>query len=142
MLSVFNLKCASCNANLEIKPETTTFVCGFCGASQVVERHGGVISLKLLTDSISKVQAGTDKTAAELAIRRIKEELSDVDVEFKRANLLMNDDLKKITSFFAIILFSVTFIILVVFTIIGLPFGLNCVLWFLSVATSHLINKI
>lgn len=52
----------------------STFACGYCGASQMVARSGGTISLRLLTEGIAKVQAGTDKTAAELAIRRLKEE--------------------------------------------------------------------
>lgn len=73
---IITLKCASCGSNLEINPETDVFACGYCGASQMVKRSGGTISLKLLTNSISKVQIGTDKTAAELAIVRLKEELN------------------------------------------------------------------
>ena len=55
-----------------------TFACGYCGASQIVERHGGTVSLKLVNDAIQKVQQGTDKTAAELAIKRLTKDLNDV----------------------------------------------------------------
>lgn len=92
MLETINLKCANCGSNLEVKAETETFACGYCGVSQIVERHGGTISLKVLTDSISKVQIGTDKTAAELAIRRMKEEISEIDIIFRQINARMSKE--------------------------------------------------
>jgi hypothetical protein len=74
-MQVFTLKCSSCGGNLEITPDMDTFACGYCGAHQVVQRRGGTISLKLVTDAIGRVQSGTDKTAAELALVRMKEEM-------------------------------------------------------------------
>lgn len=47
------------------------FACGYCGANQIVERSGGTVSLELVSGAIRKVQAGTDKTAAELALKRL-----------------------------------------------------------------------
>jgi len=82
MLKIIPMKCASCGSNLEITPEMDTFACGFCGATQVVERSGGTISLRLVTDAIRKVQVGTDKTAAELALKRLARELESVEQEF------------------------------------------------------------
>lgn len=92
MLSSITLKCANCGANLEVKAETQTFACGYCGASQMVERHGGTVSLHLLKESISKVQIGTDKTAAELAIRRIKEEMAEIDKIYKKRSFQLEQD--------------------------------------------------
>lgn len=86
------MNCASCGANLEIKTDTNSFTCGYCGASQLVERHGGTVSLKLVTDSIARVQVGTDKTAAELAIVRLKNEIADADSAYKRAAHLKNSE--------------------------------------------------
>jgi hypothetical protein len=80
MLGNITLKCSNCGANLQITNEMSTFACGYCGASQMVERSGGTISLKLLTNAISKVQVGTDKTAAELALRRLSEELAQIEL--------------------------------------------------------------
>jgi thiol:disulfide interchange protein len=54
------------------------FVCAYCGTEVVVERRGGTITLKPLTDAIHKVQIGTDKTAAELAIRRLLDEREEI----------------------------------------------------------------
>lgn len=84
MLNSIPLKCPNCGANLEITTEMTTFACGYCGASQIVERAGGTIALKLLSEGIAKVQAGTDKTAAELAIRRLKEDYEQVQSDYNQ----------------------------------------------------------
>jgi predicted RNA-binding Zn-ribbon protein involved in translation (DUF1610 family) len=82
MLNSIPLKCPNCGANLEITPEMETFACGYCGASQMVARSGGTVSLRLLTESIAKVQVGTDKTAAELAIRRLREDYATLEAEY------------------------------------------------------------
>jgi hypothetical protein len=83
MLQVLSLKCPNCNGNLEISGEMTSFACGYCGASQVVKRNGGTISLKLISDAISKVQLAADRTAAELAIQRIKGEMLHANQTFE-----------------------------------------------------------
>jgi hypothetical protein len=75
-MKIFNLKCASCSAPLQIKPETTEFACAYCGAAQIVDRSGGAVTLELVTDAISKVQQGTDRTAAELALVRLNAKLN------------------------------------------------------------------
>jgi hypothetical protein len=86
MLNSIPLKCANCGANLQITPEMETFACGYCGASQIVNRSGGTVSLRLLSEGIARVQAGTDKTAAELAIRRLTEEYAVLEDEYNRLN--------------------------------------------------------
>ena len=50
----------------------------------MVERRGGTVSLKIV-DAIQKVQAGTDKTAAELALRRLAEDLKQAKVALNAA---------------------------------------------------------
>jgi hypothetical protein len=54
------------------------FACGYCGTEQVVERKGGTVALKPITDAIARVQVGTDKTAAELALNRLPQELNAI----------------------------------------------------------------
>ncbi len=78
-----SLNCPNCGANLNITSEMETFACGFCGSRQIVQRHGGTISLKLLGDAIARVQVGTDRTAAELAVRRLREELASTELELQ-----------------------------------------------------------
>ena len=93
MLKIIPMKCASCGSALEITPEMTTFACGFCGVSQLVERSGGTISLRL-SDAIKQVQVGTDKTAAELALKRLGRELENVEQEFHNMQFRRSIDIR------------------------------------------------
>ena len=81
MLRSVSLSCASCGSNLEVTQEMDRFACGYCGVSQIVQRSGGTITLRRMTEAINLVQAGTDKTAAELALKRLSGELQGVDQE-------------------------------------------------------------
>lgn len=78
-MEVMALRCAGCGANLEVDEDVDNLTCGFCKTPQEVVRRGGTIALKKLGDAISRVQRGTDKTAAELAIPRIQRELSELE---------------------------------------------------------------
>ena len=80
---IISLKCANCGAKLEIDEKMDRFSCAYCGIEQYVERRGGTVSLRLV-DAIRKVQAGTDKTAAELALRRLDEELKQATKELAK----------------------------------------------------------
>lgn len=75
---VIKLNCQNCGSTLDISQDMEKFACGYCGTSQIVERKGGVVQLKKVTDAIGKVQRGTDKTAAELALVRLPKELNSV----------------------------------------------------------------
>jgi DNA-directed RNA polymerase subunit RPC12/RpoP len=73
-IKIYKLNCASCNSNLEISSDIEKFNCSYCGIQQIVEKKGGIIVLRQVVDAINKVQTGTDKTAAELALLRLKKE--------------------------------------------------------------------
>jgi len=103
MLKTITLKCSNCGGNLEITPEMENFACGYCGASQIVQRRGGTISLKLLTESISKVQIGTDKTAAELAIKRLSREISAVQENYAQINFAKYAELNRNKQLFLVL---------------------------------------
>lgn len=70
------LNCPNCGAKLEITPEIDRFVCIHCGTQEIVKRSGGIVSIQPLVEGMSRIQQGTDKTAAELAIRRLTEEIA------------------------------------------------------------------
>lgn len=69
------LKCQSCGGSLEVYDDVDRFACGYCRTEMIVQRRGGTVTLKAVTEAIHRVQIGTDKTAAELAIPRIQEEM-------------------------------------------------------------------
>jgi DNA-directed RNA polymerase subunit RPC12/RpoP len=76
-MSTIAALCAGCGARLSITPDLDQITCVYCGVTQVVRRNQGVIGLKRVEGAISRVQSGTDRTALELAIRRIKDDLGD-----------------------------------------------------------------
>jgi DNA-directed RNA polymerase subunit RPC12/RpoP len=79
MVRVFSLQCISCGSKLNVSSEMSRFACGYCGAELIVEREGGTVALKSVVDAVAKIQAGTDKTAAELALRRLHGELGQLN---------------------------------------------------------------
>lgn len=83
-MQIISLKCTNCGGDLKIGPDVEHFACGYCGTSQVVHREGGIITLKSLEAAVAKVQLGTDRAAAELAVRRLKDELEDVNKEIRK----------------------------------------------------------
>lgn len=85
-IRTLTLKCPSCGAALEVSPDMEHFSCGYCGIEQIVQRRGGTVSLKLIAESISRVQVGTDRTAAELALVRLKHELTATDAKLSEIN--------------------------------------------------------
>jgi predicted RNA-binding Zn-ribbon protein involved in translation (DUF1610 family) len=76
---LFALLCPGCGANLKVSASLGTFACAYCGASIRLDRTESTVSLKLLADGLSAVQHGTDRTAAELAIRRLTDELKALE---------------------------------------------------------------
>ena len=80
---VVTLKCTNCGGNLDIAADMESFACGYCGTKQVVQRRGGTVSLKPIGEAIARVQVGTDRTAAELAVRRLQEDLASLDKKWE-----------------------------------------------------------
>lgn len=76
------MKCPTCGATLQIQSTQDQFSCAYCGSALSVARHGGTVSL--IAEAISKVQVGTDKTAAELALVRLRDELTENTLAMER----------------------------------------------------------
>lgn len=85
---VIKLSCVGCGSNLDISQSMNRLACGHCGTQQIVERSGGAIHLRGVAEALSKVQVGTDKTAAELAIKRLSKELEAA--HYQRAEIEQN----------------------------------------------------
>ncbi|MBK7687226.1 MAG: hypothetical protein IPJ25_15560 [Rhodocyclaceae bacterium] len=82
LLKMIALKCPGCGAGLQIASDMEDFACGYCGTAVRAVRQGGTVSL--VADAISRVQAGTDRTAAELALIRLKNEHTENEFEIQR----------------------------------------------------------
>jgi predicted RNA-binding Zn-ribbon protein involved in translation (DUF1610 family) len=75
------LSCPSCGGKLKITQDMDRFACGFCGNEHIVRRSGGTVSLTPVVEGLRKVQSGVDKTASELAIVRLKQEIEELEEE-------------------------------------------------------------
>lgn len=86
MADFITLSCNACGGKLKITQEINNFACAYCGTEYAVNRGDGVISLNPLTDEIIKVKEGVDKTASELAIARLKDEISNLSDDQKNVD--------------------------------------------------------
>jgi F0F1-type ATP synthase assembly protein I len=81
MPDFITLTCPSCGGKLKITNDIQRFACVYCGTEHIVKRGEGVISLAPVVEGLKNVQIGVDKTASELAINRLKEEIAEVEGE-------------------------------------------------------------
>src|SRR5260370_39266773 len=79
-----SLKCQSCGGKLDVYEDMERFACGYCGTEMIGQRRSGTVALKLVQEAIKKVQVGTDKTAAELALVRLDDELKALNSKASR----------------------------------------------------------
>jgi ribosomal protein S27E len=81
MPDFITLSCPSCGNRLHITEDIDRFACAACGNEHIVNRSGGIITLKPIVDGIKGVKRGVDKTASELAIVRLNKEIDDLEEE-------------------------------------------------------------
>ena len=84
MIEFVALTCPSCGGKLEIAKDIEQFACGYCNAEYIVRRDGSIVSLSPLAENLRKIQSGTDKTASELAIKRLQKEIYNLEHEITR----------------------------------------------------------
>ena|GEM_PF-3226017 len=75
MAEIIKLTCPSCGAKLDLTKDVERFACSHCGNEHIVVRRGGIVSLKPVVEALEKVEAGTDRTASELAMARLEKEI-------------------------------------------------------------------
>ncbi len=81
MADFVTLSCPSCAGRLEITQDIERFACAHCGREHIVKRSGSIVSLSPVVDALRKVEVGVDKTAAELAIVRLRREIEDIQAQ-------------------------------------------------------------
>jgi hypothetical protein len=86
MADFVTLSCPSCGGKLQITNDLDRFACGYCGQEHLVRRSGGVVSLAPVVEGLKQVQAGVDKTASELAIRRLREDIGQLQDQVEEAS--------------------------------------------------------
>jgi predicted RNA-binding Zn-ribbon protein involved in translation (DUF1610 family) len=78
MAEMVTLSCPSCGARLEVTADADRFACAYCGKEHMVRRAAGAALVKPVTEAMARVQAGVDRAASELAIRRLKVEMAEL----------------------------------------------------------------
>ena len=91
-MEIASVNCTSCGAPIKIPPEVDHFNCAFCGASLVVKRGEGYVSLKLaeqVSRSIqdvgqqtqSTIRDGTQVTQVELKRLQLGQQISSLQIQ-------------------------------------------------------------
>jgi len=84
------LSCPSCGAKLQIGNNIDRFACSYCGNEHIVERTGGIVTLSPVVEEIKHIHICVDKTASELALKRLTQESEDLkqrlDYEIRKYN--------------------------------------------------------
>lgn len=92
---MIRLTCATCGAKLEITNDIDRFACSFCGNEFIVQRTGGIVSLKPVVDELRKISANTrisadsneitaentDVLAAEAKLKILRKKLKEAQKE-------------------------------------------------------------
>lgn len=93
------LSCKSCGAKLELTDDIDRFTCAHCGSEWLVNRSGGIISLKALEENLEKVERHTEATskhteiiADEIRIKRIREMIPELHLKKMMLNLKPQKD--------------------------------------------------
>jgi ribosomal protein S27E len=122
-----SLTCPSCGNKLQITEDIDRFACAACGNEHIVNRSGGIVTLKPVIDSILGVRVGVEKTASELAIVRVAKEIQEIEKQISDASRKA-DNLTGLFDGFMVL------------PILILPFG--CIMLVAGVGTGYLIPLI
>lgn len=77
---------------MEVHDDMDRFACGYCGTEIAVQRRGGTIVLKSITQAVKNMPTGADKTSAELALMRLKEEAQNLS---KRYDAMLKEKIER-----------------------------------------------
>lgn len=106
MADFVSLTCPSCGGRLQIGNDVNRFACSYCGGEHIVQRSGGIVSLAPVVAGLEKLQVGVDKTAAELAIRRLKSEIQGLQTELDQLQAQRSKALRNSVSILALAVLS------------------------------------
>lgn len=94
MSEFISLSCPNCGGSLKITADLDRFACSYCGQEHVVKRGEGVVSLAPVMDALGQVRSSVDKTAAELSIMRLSNELAAL--KFSREQVIRENPIPKL----------------------------------------------
>jgi len=87
MAKFVTLSCPTCGGKLEITEDVDRFACGHCGNEHIVKRISGIVSIEPVVEELRKIGSGTDRTASELAIKRLTDEIKELRSKISYAKM-------------------------------------------------------
>ena len=87
---MIKLTCHSCGGKLEITDDIERFTCGHCGNEWIVNRSGGIVSLKAVEEQLIKVQEHTKETAEHTKETAEHSKIIAGDIKLKKINERIN----------------------------------------------------
>ncbi len=95
---IIQMRCPGCGAVLEISKDNQDLACGYCGSSLHVIRSGGTVTLSLV-GIVDQVRANTDRTASELALVRLADELQEIKSDISKYTETMRVAVRPVPTF-------------------------------------------
>jgi len=89
-MELISMTCKNCGGKLSISRDAEQCICQQCGSEYLVTFRENTISIKFLKEHLENIQASSDKTASELALKRIKEDLKILWNEY-HMGIIVND---------------------------------------------------
>lgn len=77
------LSCRACGAPLEIAEDIDQFACSHCGSQWIVERQGGIVSLKAVEQSLRNIEVHTSSSASNTEILALEAQLRNIRKRIK-----------------------------------------------------------
>lgn len=76
MTEITKLLCPACGAKIELKGNSGQITCAYCGTQLQIENHKGAIAAMPPALPVNNVKSTIDRTASEIEIKKIKEEIT------------------------------------------------------------------
>lgn len=74
-INLIALKCTNCSATLKLSDRLDRFICNYCGTEQLLVHDTSGYSFKRIEDKLDSLEKATEKGNAELALKRLREDL-------------------------------------------------------------------
>lgn len=125
MSNFVTLSCPSCGGKLQVTNDLERFACGYCGSEHIVRRSGGTVSLEPVLEKLDQLKSGVDRTASELAIQRLRNDIRAL----KSEHVIIGAELfDKFTPLKVVILLSLGGVISLVVVAVAIGFSVESLL--------------
>ncbi len=95
-INLITLKCSNCSAALKISDHLDRFICNYCGTEQLLVRENDGFAFKRIEAKLESIEKATERGNAELALKRLREDLQIKMVQYDAIEREKNEKLRNI----------------------------------------------